>query len=79
MEPSTEETNIQLLQLSNFEEIRAIQCRLEIDRTIYYCRMHSHISAVHNGRRIYLQDIPREVCNRVHEAVHIDLGKDNFM
>lgn len=79
MEPSTEETDIQLLQLSDFEEIRAIQCRLEIDRTIYYCGMYSHISAVHNGRRIYLQDVPREVCNRIHEAGHIDLGKDNFI
>lgn len=79
VEPDTEETDLQLLQLSDYDETRVIQCRLEIDRTIYYCGMHSHISAVHNGRRVYLQEINREVCHRLHESGSIDLGKDNFL
>lgn len=78
-EPDSEETDLQLLQLSDYDETRVTQCRLEIDRTIYYCGMHSHISAVHNGRRVYLQDINREVCQRLHETGNIDLGRDNFL
>jgi len=42
---------VQLLQLSNFKA-QAIQCKVEIDRTIYYCGLHSHVS-IHNGRREY--------------------------
>jgi hypothetical protein len=46
IQTNTEETYVQLLQLSNYDETRIQQCKVEIDRTIFYCGMHSHISAV---------------------------------
>lgn len=44
------------------------QCKVEVDRTIYYCGMHSHISAVNNGRREYIQEIGDLACKRLHES-----------
>ena len=40
---------ISLLQVIEFVETKAIQCELEINRTIYHCVMYSHISVVKNG------------------------------
>lgn len=66
VEPSATPTYIQLLQLSDYGRTHVVQCRVEIDRTIYYCGMHSHISVVHNGRRVYLADISENVCKAAH-------------
>jgi hypothetical protein len=46
IEPKKEEVYVQLLQLSEFEHTFGYQCKIEIDRNIYYCGMHSHITAV---------------------------------
>lgn len=67
-EPTTEETTIQLLQLADFSDTATIQCKVEIDRTIYYCGMHSHVSIVNNGRQEYLQPISREACQMLHTS-----------
>lgn len=67
-EPEKEETYIQLMQLSDFDRTPAIQCRVEVDRTINYCGMYSHVSIVHNGRREYLQEIGEHACRRLHET-----------
>ncbi|KOC70172.1 hypothetical protein WH47_08649 [Habropoda laboriosa] len=61
-------TDIQLLQLADFDNIPVIQCRIEIDRTIYYCGMHSHVSVVHNGYHQYIQTTPREACQLLHST-----------
>jgi len=53
IEPVTQNVYVQLLQLSDFDKTQVIQCKVEVDRTIYYCGMHSHVSIVHNGRRVY--------------------------
>lgn len=65
LEPRKEEKYVQLLQLSDFDNTQAIQCRVEVDRTIYYCGMHSHISIVQNGRKQYLLDITHELCKQM--------------
>jgi len=62
IEPQKEEAYIQLLQLSEFDHTHAIQCKIEIDRIIYYCGMHSHVSVVHNGKREYIREISAENC-----------------
>ncbi|KOC58647.1 hypothetical protein WH47_04874 [Habropoda laboriosa] len=59
-------TDIQLLQLADFNNVPVIQCHIEIDRTIFYCGMHSHVSVVHNGRHQYIQTTPREACQLLH-------------
>jgi len=39
IEPNNQQVYVQLLQLSDFDKAQAIQCKVEIDRTIYYCGM----------------------------------------
>lgn len=68
IEPQKEEAYIQLMQLSDFDKTPAIQCKVEVDRTIYYCGMHSHVSIVQNGRREYLQEIGEHACKRLHDS-----------
>ena len=41
-----EKIYVQLLQLSDFTLTKIIQCKVEVDRKIEYCGMHSHTSAV---------------------------------
>jgi len=55
IETCIEETYIQFLQLSDYKRITIQQCKMEIDRTISYCGMHSYISVVQNGHRIHMQ------------------------
>ncbi|XP_076661080.1 uncharacterized protein LOC143364870 [Halictus rubicundus] len=57
---------VQLLQLAEFTESHVFQCHVEIDRTIFYCGMHSHVSLVANGRQQYLLSTTREVCQSLH-------------
>lgn len=74
IEPTRIETYLQLMQLSDYDKTKAIQCKIEVDRTIYYCGMHSHVSIVHNARREYVQEIGEQVCRRLHETGTIMLG-----
>lgn len=60
--PNRTDVYVQLLQLTDYDSTVVYQCRVEIDRTIYYCGMHSHVSAVKNGRRVYLMDLSTETC-----------------
>ncbi|XP_076618874.1 uncharacterized protein LOC143340594 [Colletes latitarsis] len=68
IEPITEVRNIQLLQLADFKETAVEQCNIEIDRTIFYCGMHSHVSIVNNGRQQYISTISREDCRTLHNT-----------
>lgn len=79
VEPENSKIYLQLLQLSEFDNADVIQCRVEVDRTIYYCGMHSHISVVHNGRREYIQELSREACKRMHETGNFDLGRNGVI
>lgn len=80
IEPIATDTYLQLLQLSDFDKTKVIQCKVEIDRIIYYCGMHSHISIVHGGRRVYLRETTASICRRIHETGAIDLGgRDGYV
>ncbi|KYM93373.1 hypothetical protein ALC62_16025 [Cyphomyrmex costatus] len=74
IEPQEEEAYIQLLQLSEYDKTPAIQCKVEIDRIISYCGMHSHTSIVHSGRREYIQEIGEHACRRLHETGTITIA-----
>lgn len=78
IEPRKEDVYIQLMQLSEYDKTIVTQCKVEVDRTIYYCGMHSHISAVHNGRREYLTEIGEANCRRLHNTGTISLGNVNM-
>ncbi|KAL2723579.1 Coatomer subunit beta', partial [Vespula maculifrons] len=49
-----EASNLQMINNTIFIQFKYIECRIEIDRTIFHCGMHSHISLVHNEQREYL-------------------------
>lgn len=74
IESRREETYVQLLQLSDFNRVKIIQCKVEVDCIIYHCEMHSHISIVHNGQRNYIQEIRSIGCSRLHDTGTLILG-----
>ena len=59
---------IQLLQMEDYSTTELIQCKVEIDRTIYYCGMYSHVSVVKNGRAQYISEISRDACKQLHRT-----------
>ena len=74
VEPTQEEVYIQLMQSSDFDKVTVTQCKVEIDRTIYYCGMHSHVSVVQNGRKQYELEVGQANCARLHESGTITIG-----
>lgn len=76
IEPLREEVYVQLLQLSEFDHTHGVQCKIEIDRTIYYCGMHSHISVIHNDKRNYIREISAENCKKLLDTGTIFLGNN---
>ncbi|XP_076238647.1 uncharacterized protein LOC143181874 [Calliopsis andreniformis] len=74
IETKKEDKYVQLLQLSEYNNAEVLQCKIEIDRTIYHCGMHSHTSVVHNGRRIYLHPTSLQLCKQLHSTGMMSLG-----
>jgi len=76
IETSAEETYVQLAQLSDYDKTRVHQCKVEVDRTIFYCAMHSHISVVQNGRRVYpvKHRLSNTACQRLHKTDTLSIG-----
>ncbi|XP_070517512.1 uncharacterized protein [Cardiocondyla obscurior] len=73
LEPKEEKVYVQLMQTSDYDRVTITQCRIEIDRTISYCGMHSHTSVVHNGRREYIQEVGEQACRRIHDTGSITI------
>jgi len=57
---------IQLLQINEFDSVKVIQCKVEIDRLIRKCGMFSHSMDVFNGKYSFIQKVTREACRRMH-------------
>lgn len=68
IEPERTDVYVQLLQISDFLKLRVTQCHVEVDRTIYHCGMHSHISVVSNSRRQYVLELGNDACRRIHDT-----------
>jgi hypothetical protein len=60
--------DIQLLQMKEFTTVRIIQCKVEVNRIVYHCGMHSHVSVVANGQLEYLDTVSRDSCKQMHTA-----------
>lgn len=75
--PNTTDVHIQLLQLSDYSYTEVIQCKVEISRNNYHCGMHSHISAVHNGRADYVQETGYSQCLRMFQDGTLSFGDNN--
>lgn len=74
VEPIKTEVYLQLMQVSEYETITVHQCKLEIDRTVYYCGMHSHISVVTEGKKKYVKEMGAYNCKKLHETGAITIG-----
>ncbi|KYN17050.1 hypothetical protein ALC57_10687 [Trachymyrmex cornetzi] len=57
---------VQLLQLNDFNSVKVVQCKVEIDRTVKKCGMFSHSLDVHNGQFSYIADVTRDACKHMH-------------
>lgn len=57
---------IQLLQINEFDSVKVLQCKVEIDRLIRKCGMFSHSMDVYNGKYSYIKEVSREACRRMH-------------
>lgn len=73
IEPRKEATHVQLLQLSTYDHTQVMQCKVEVDRTVYYCGMHSHISIVRGGRRQYTIELTDSICKKLQNTGTIDM------
>ncbi|KYM93388.1 hypothetical protein ALC62_12483 [Cyphomyrmex costatus] len=74
IEPNQEEIYLQLLQTSDYDKTRALQCKLEIDRIIYHCGMHSHVSVVSGGRKEYMKELGADACRRLYDTGSVVLS-----
>ncbi|XP_029668860.1 uncharacterized protein LOC115238865 [Formica exsecta] len=74
LEPNKEDVYVQLLQLSEYDRTDVIQCKIEVDQTIYYCGMHSHISIVQGGRRQYMHELSDSICKKMQNSGAITMG-----
>lgn len=68
-------TRIQLIQRAEIKLIETFQCLLSIQRMIYYCGMHSHLSAVQNGFATLIRDIGEQNCRSIFQSKSISLTK----
>ncbi|CAB0037869.1 unnamed protein product [Trichogramma brassicae] len=57
---------IQLLQLTDYQEVEVLQCKIELHRTVQHCGMHSHTSAVQRGIAEYISEISKNACEDAH-------------
>jgi len=79
IEPQVQKINIQLLQLSKFESINVIQCKISISRTVYYCGMHSHVSTVNNAQAEYIIDTTFDQCKNMHQTGTLVINVNNII
>ena len=77
--PNSTTTSIQLLQLSDYSHAEVFQCKVEISRTIFHCGMHSHISAVLNGRADYVHETGYTSCMRMFIDGVLSFGPENII
>jgi len=74
IEPIKTEVYVQLMQISDYDATTVFQCQLQIDRQIFYCGMHSHISMVGGGKMEYIKELGRDTCRRIHETGSITIA-----
>lgn len=74
-----ERTFIQLLQLTEYKQAQVLQCKVEIDRTVYRCGQFSHNSVTDGGRKAYLPRTSREACELLHRTGTLTIGTQTHL
>lgn len=67
--------HLQLLQTAEFMNISLLFCRIEIERHITHCGMHSHSSVVLGGRKKHLLDLDHSACKKIHHSKSFQYGQ----
>lgn len=65
--------NIQLIQKSEIKLVETFQCLIKVHRTIHYCGMHSHLSAVQNGIATLINDVGEQNCRSIFKTKSFSL------
>jgi len=73
--PNATSVYLQLLQTAEYSETSVHACRIEIDRHIVHCGMHSHVFLVQGSHRKYLVDIDQTTCSRLHATRSFSYGQ----
>ena len=71
---TTENVNVQLLQLVDYNQVKVLQCKIIVDRTVYSCSWWSYLIPVTNGRQQYMYEISRDQCAKMHETGFLKFG-----
>lgn len=61
-----EEKDIQVIQTRLYQTVAVTTCLIEVDKSIHYCGMESHVSEVWNGRKRTVKFLNRAMCEQVH-------------
>lgn len=72
-------THVQLIEYKDFNEIKVLQCKIEIIREIFECGMFGHISAVHSGLAQYIQETSHTDCLSMHTTKVLNMGGDKIV
>lgn len=59
--------HIRLLQLGDYTQVKVIQCKVFVKRTVFYCGIHSHNSIVQGGELGYLTTMSEAKCKLMQE------------
>lgn len=59
---------LQLLQVNDYAQAKAIQCKIEIKRTIKHCRAFSFTKAARLSEGEYIQEVSAETCKQMHQT-----------
>ena len=64
----TKNVTIQLFENKHFDDIRVIQCKIKVRRTVRRCSFWNYLEPVENGLQEYLIDVSHESCKRIQET-----------
>ncbi|KAG7197676.1 hypothetical protein KM043_014438 [Ampulex compressa] len=78
-EPVIKPIYLQLLQLTDYSNVRVIQCKVEVERTIYHCGMHSHVYIVAIGHMDHIIEISVDACFKVHMTEAFAFGSQDVI
>ena len=72
---TSEEVDIQLLQMVEFTQLPVIQCKIEIYREVKKCsKWFNYLIPVENSVQTYIMEIGRDACDTLHQLGSIQIG-----
>lgn len=63
-----------LLQVKAYSTTQVYQCKISVQRNVYHCGMHSHVSPVAYGEAEYVKEIGQHDCYLLHQTGILQIG-----